>query len=256
MEIAQNKTIKTHFFVLILFFAVFVLLFFTSSLDKIVSSYFYDSPSSAWFLTESFWVNFFYTYGPLPQLLTLNILWAFLLLRYLKDAPSINTNTSFLIVGSIFVSEILVFLLKEIFNRPRPREILFFGGDYSFVEFWRFGMEGLSFPSSHAKSGFIMAVFFYLFLSEKKKIAYLVLWVSLLWGAAISFARIASGGHFLSDVIFSLFLSHFTILAVVFFLKNKHFSLTSFLSKTLFAIYSILLMLVNISLFYRFFYIL
>jgi lipid A 4'-phosphatase len=57
-----------------------------------------------------------------------------------------------------------------------------------------------SFVSGHATSGFIlMAVGLMGSVATRRR----WLWIGLAWGAVVSLARIAEGGHFLSDTLFA-----------------------------------------------------
>lgn len=145
------------------------------------------------------------------------------MLSYLKTNFFKWRFLAIFIVSSILVSEVVVELLKNIFNRPRPRDIIFFNGDYSFIKLWAIGEYGLSFPSSHSKSGFIFVLLFYIFYSYRKSLALLGLCFSFLLGIVLSVTRIAQGGHFLSDVFFSFVGSHLVVLILFFLLKKLDF---------------------------------
>jgi len=57
-----------------------------------------------------------------------------------------------------------------------------------------------SFVSGHATSGFIlMAVGLMGSVATRRR----WMWIGLAWGAIVSLARIAEGGHFLSDTLFA-----------------------------------------------------
>ncbi len=91
-------------------------------------------------------------------------------------------------------------LLKDMWGRTRPNEILQFGGDGVFTPWYRFGdscVSNCSFVSGDASVGFSLIVFYFI----TKKIIYIYL--SILFGASLGFIRIIAGGHFFSDIIFS-----------------------------------------------------
>ena len=243
---------KLHFFCLLFFVLGVSVIFVSSDLDLLIATYFYNFKTASWRLAQNFWVNAIYNYGALPQLLSLHFLWVLLFLAYFKKTL-INYNKHLILVSAVFASEILVVVCKELFSRPRPRELIVFGGDNAFAKLWQIGEQGLSFPSSHAKSGFIMIVLFYLLYFSHKKIAYFFLVLSLLLGAALGYARIAQGGHFLSDVIFSGFFAHFSVLASVYFLDKRKIYFNSFVKKLLFLVFSLLLFFGDWNLFLRFY---
>ncbi|MBU0675305.1 MAG: phosphatase PAP2 family protein [Proteobacteria bacterium] len=91
-------------------------------------------------------------------------------------------------------------ILKEHWDRPRPRQIIEFGGDKQYEAPFApdFMSEGCySFVSGHASVGFYF--FGLALLSRKRK--WLVL--PILAGTVIGAGRIVQGGHFFSDVLFS-----------------------------------------------------
>ena len=91
-------------------------------------------------------------------------------------------------------------VLKDNWGRPRPRQVLEFGGDrqYQAALYPTFeNRKGHSFVSGHASVGF---TFFSLALLARNR-RWLLL--PILAGGVIGAGRIVQGGHFLSDVIFS-----------------------------------------------------
>ena len=93
--------------------------------------------------------------------------------------------------------------LKEHWGRARPREVVEFGGQQHFspalvpTDQCR---HNCSFVSGHATSGYIlMAVGLMGSVATRRR----WLWIGLAWGAVVSLARIAEGGHFLSDTLFA-----------------------------------------------------
>ena len=91
-------------------------------------------------------------------------------------------------------------LLKNMWGRTRPNEILQFGGNDIFAPWYRFGdscISNCSFVSGDAAVGFSLVVFYFI---TKKNI---YIFLSVLFGVCLGFIRIIAGGHFLSDIIFS-----------------------------------------------------
>lgn len=97
------------------------------------------------------------------------------------------------------------FILKNHWGRPRPSQLSEFGGDFAFepVLWMDFSSDGKSFPCGHATMGFFFfAVALALPATWKwRRIATGAF--AVLLGGALGFARMAQGGHFLSDVIWS-----------------------------------------------------
>ena len=93
--------------------------------------------------------------------------------------------------------------LKEYWGRARPVQVAEFGGKQHFSAALMPTDQchhNCSFVSGHATSGFIlMAVGLMGSVATRRR----WLWIGLAWGAVVSLARIAEGGHFLSDTLFA-----------------------------------------------------
>jgi len=93
--------------------------------------------------------------------------------------------------------------LKEYWGRARPVQVAEFGGKQHFTPALTPTSEcqhNCSFVSGHATSGYIlMAVGLMGSVATRRR----WLWIGLAWGAVVSLARIAEGGHFLSDTLFA-----------------------------------------------------
>jgi membrane-associated PAP2 superfamily phosphatase len=117
-----------------------------------------------------------------------------------------------LIVNSVF---------KEYWGRPRPREIVQFGGKKEFLHPWQIGIahKGRSFPSGHSSAAFYLTAPFFVYRRNKPKVARLWLMGGLVFGAVMSVARITQGGHFLSDTIWAWGMVHLTAVALYYLLR-------------------------------------
>ncbi|MCE2981992.1 MAG: phosphatase PAP2 family protein, partial [Parachlamydia sp.] len=93
-------------------------------------------------------------------------------------------------------------------GRPRPRQVQAFGGTHPFIPFYQPSFHALerfkSFPSGHSSMGFYFFSLVFLGRQQRNKKLVQCGWgMALGLGAALSLARIAQGGHFLSDTLFS-----------------------------------------------------
>ncbi len=92
-------------------------------------------------------------------------------------------------------------LLKNHWGRARPHQLLDFGGHATFSPVWWISDQcrtNCSFVSGEAAAAFwLMAVVFLVPKAWKRPVGIAALVVA----ALVSFARIAAGGHFLSDVL-------------------------------------------------------
>jgi lipid A 4'-phosphatase len=115
--------------------------------------------------------------------------WAFLLLALLIG-PGLVANVGF----------------KDHWGRARPREIVAFGGTQAFSpplspHFENARANG-SFVSGDGAFGFFLPSFAYVALNRSKR---RVFWGGMAAGLLFSFARLATGAHFLSDIIYAAF---------------------------------------------------
>lgn len=90
---------------------------------------------------------------------------------------------------SLLISSLLVYLLKNIFQRQRPYETLPIQGLEQKSDF--------SFPSGHANAVFSLVPFMNLHFKKLR-------WLWLAFSVLVAISRIYLGSHYLSDVIFSV----------------------------------------------------
>jgi lipid A 4'-phosphatase len=111
--------------------------------------------------------------------------------------------------GAIFSALLLVLgpgaavsLVKDTWDRPRPRDVQQFGGSMQFTPALVISSQcerNCSFTSGDAAIGFsLMAPAFF---DRRRRRAWV--FAGLLGGVLVGVMRIAQGGHFLSDVVFS-----------------------------------------------------
>jgi membrane-associated PAP2 superfamily phosphatase len=127
---------------------------------------------------------------------------------YTQYKSIVSTYLIALIVGpGIIVNAIL----KSNWGRPRPVQINNFNGEHQFLEFFQynFGGFGNSFTSGHASVPLIFTVFGFFFITKNNKaIGTKILYFCILWFLLTGLARIMAGGHFLSDVVWSGYISY------------------------------------------------
>jgi lipid A 4'-phosphatase len=94
-------------------------------------------------------------------------------------------------------------ILKEHWSRPRPYMVTEFGGDLAFKQWWDPRgdcVTNCSFVSGEAAAAtWLVAPA----LLAPPPWRYVAVGAALVYGAAIGFVRMLTGGHFLSDVIFA-----------------------------------------------------
>lgn len=112
-------------------------------------------------------------------------------------------------------------VLKDHWGRPRPREIVQFGGTRQFLQPWQKGTahKGRSFPSGHASAAFYLTAPFFVYRRRNRRRASWWMTGGLLFGVLMSIARITQGGHFLSDNLWAWGVVHLTAVALYYLLK-------------------------------------
>lgn len=96
-------------------------------------------------------------------------------------------------------------ILKDHLGRPRPQEIIEFGGQHDFVQFWQPGADAKnsSFPSGHAAIAFFTMAPWFVYRREKPTLARAFLIGGLGFGCLIGLTRILQGAHFISDILWA-----------------------------------------------------
>ena len=98
---------------------------------------------------------------------------------------------------------------KEFWGRPRPKQVIEFGGKHEYRSFWHPDFHTRhdpkrSFPSGHVAMGFY---FFSMVLVGKRyksrQLRNTGLFLVVFLGGGLMIARVVQGGHFFSDVIVS-----------------------------------------------------
>ena len=112
--------------------------------------------------------------------------------------------------AGVFVMTLLIAVMGFILNlkieldRPRPKEIVAFGGKYEFRG--PFGDEACrckSFPSSAAGFGYLIATPFFVLRRQRRLTAYAFLLVGLGWGSYLGYAKMLARMHWFTDIVWS-----------------------------------------------------
>ena len=95
-------------------------------------------------------------------------------------------------------------ILKDHWGRPRPRQIAEFGGRLEYVSpLLPARTHGKSFPCGHCSVGYLYAAGWWVWRRDHPRRAAGSLAAGTVLGTLLGFGRMAAGGHFLSDVIWS-----------------------------------------------------
>lgn len=118
-------------------------------------------------------------------------------------------------------------LLKEWSGRVRPRDILEFGGNGAFTPVWNFSghcRSNCSFVSGEGSMAAILLMVILLVPAASRGVA---LAITLPFTLLVAGARIAFGGHFLSDTLLSGCLTLMVVAVVEEVLSIRRFGLTN-----------------------------
>lgn len=181
---------------------------FTPHLDLAISNFFY-MPNHRF--SSNVFFSFLYQYGLIPAQIVFCVaaLMLFLSSFFKKwkkwHSPALVLVLSLLIGGGLIVHE----LFKEHWGRPRPKQVIEFGGTQPFRPFYQPNFFNQPEPSKGFSCGHCtMGFYFFSAALVAWRLKYTKsFWVMLIFafalGIALSFARIAQGGHFFSDTLVS-----------------------------------------------------
>ncbi len=117
-------------------------------------------------------------------------------------------NFVFLFFNAAIIAGLMVELIKNTFNRPRPYTIDNFGGENIYIGLWKTAnscVSNCSFPSGDAAAGFLIFPIIFV-LTKNLKLSFVI---GILVGLIISYCRLTLSKHFLSDVLFSFILVNY-----------------------------------------------
>ena len=196
--------------------------------DLEVEKRFY-SPDTGWFLGKNTSWIFLYHFGNIPAfLLSIAGLAVFVLSFISGKFLSYRKIGLFLVIFIILGPGLLInTVLKDNWGRPRPADIVNFGGGEQFRHVWEKGRpeQGKSFPSGHASVGFFLLAPFFILRKSSRKWAAFFLSLGIFYGMLMGFGRMVQGGHFLTDIIWAGAFTYLTgmILYYIFRFDRKHF---------------------------------
>lgn len=203
---------------------------FTPTIDIYVSSLFF-TPSSLGekgvFYNNAFF-HFLFRYGELfgfvyGGVACLVFILSFFLAKWKKFRHGSLTIVLTLFIGAGLITNCF---FKEYWGRSRPKEIVEFGGKHTYRPFWRPDFCNRQDPQRSFPSGHVAMGFYYLSLSLAAKrhksqiLFYLGLFLTVFWGGGLMVARVAQGGHFVSDVLGSALLMWLVVLGIDFWLEK------------------------------------
>lgn len=175
-------------------------------IDIAVQSAFFDENRGGWFLHDAQPWHALYHFGTMPGLVfgfgAIGVfaagIWLPKWTRYRKIALYVMLC---LIIGPGVVVNLI---FKENWGRPRPREVVEFGGQHAHEKIWEYdaASPGKSFPCGHCSMGFCFFALAFI-LRERRRLAVAAAGFAFGLGGIVGMTRVVQGGHFLSDVIWA-----------------------------------------------------
>ncbi len=196
---------------------------FLTTLDLSISRYAYSIGNHPvdHFISHPFF-DFLFDYGPLPANILGGISALIVLASYVFKklrkwrAPFLVLLLTYAIGAGFLINA----TFKEYWGRPRPKQVEEFGGTQQFRPFYSPNFfaqpqPSKSFPCGHCAMGF----YFFAVALVGRRINSTFLWyggltLAFVLGLLLSASRIAQGGHFFSDTLFSMLIMWYTALAM------------------------------------------
>jgi lipid A 4'-phosphatase len=212
----------------ILIFVVLTPIF--SFLDLSIERYFYalGEGNPGHFVQNAFF-SFLYDWGPVPAwLLFVVSVVVFALSFFFKKLGAWWRPTLLLILTfAIGAGLITHALLKDHWGRPRPKQVIEFGGAQEFRPYYSPNImnqpePSKSFPCGHCTMGFYFFAFAVAAKREgSRKLYVLGMIVAIVFGVVLGVTRMAQGGHFVSDVVAAALVMWLTTLALEHLIYDK-----------------------------------
>jgi membrane-associated PAP2 superfamily phosphatase len=201
-------------------------IFWLTDLDMRVAYFFYGlNPKEPWAVNSVFWQGVYAS----AQWISIAVVTTGCFLTVLgfirKDIRIWRRYGIFMVLGIAIGPGLLVnVVFKDHWGRPRPKAMVEFGGGEHYVPPLKFNEagDGRSFPCGHASAGFSLISLWFIrrdlksgheasgFLFQRLLLRLPVhapLLLALVWGGLLGWVRMEQGGHFLSDVLWSAYIT-------------------------------------------------
>ncbi|MGR8930109.1 MAG: phosphatase PAP2 family protein [Gammaproteobacteria bacterium] len=183
------------------------LLFWWTDLDKRMAAIFYvpQNPQQPWPYQSVGFVKIFYDYAfPFTVISGLTSLTVYIVGHFHLYTYRFRRRALYiLLVIALGPGVVVNLIVKDHWGRPRPVHVHEFGGELDYVPPAKMGhTPDKSFVCGHCSVGYAFFVLY--FLSQTHKPLYFGLTLALAWTMGVT--RMTSGGHFVSDILWSGYL--------------------------------------------------
>jgi lipid A 4'-phosphatase len=184
-----------------------VVLFASTDLDIItIKPYYHPELSSPWPVASELLWSLFYRSAPWVTG-SLGIAGVGLIIAgiLIENAKRLRLYGLFILLCIIIGPGLIINgVLKDHWGRPRPRQIVEFGGKLAYRQpLLPSRTYGKSFPCGHCSVGYLYAIGWWLWRRRHTRWAILSLTTGLALGTLLGIGRMAGGAHFLSDAVWS-----------------------------------------------------
>jgi lipid A 4'-phosphatase len=211
-EIEKGHMLRNHLRWLVPVFLMAIITPLTPWLDGAIEHYFYvGQPGLGGHFSENYFYKFFFDFAVFPAQIVAVIATFLLVIGFLsKKYKHWRSPALLLILTMVIGAGIIVHvLLKDQWGRPRPKQTVEFGGEQAFRPYYSPNFfdqpePSKSFPCGHCTMGFY---FFSLAIVgerlKNKTLIYISYFTAISLGSLLGLARMAQGGHYLSDVLWT-----------------------------------------------------
>jgi membrane-associated PAP2 superfamily phosphatase len=201
------RAVRGELVVVVAILAAATVVFRATGLDLAVADAFRE-PCCSWPVAEQPLWRLLYRYGVFAGVLlaagalvtfTLSYWYPSRLLAWRRPALFL------VLVAALGPGLLINVVFKDHYGRPRPREVQELGGQERFLPVWTKGSDpqAKSFPCGHCSMGFYLSTPYLVLRRRRRKTAIAVGLLGLAYGGLMGVARMAAGGHFLSDVVWA-----------------------------------------------------